>query len=181
MKRIGCIAFAVALILSITACGKHGSTWQEQYDRELYSYLLWNDGIVRRVLYEYNEAGNELKSTEYNIDGSVSVVGQRTYDSQNRLMRIDWSNDKEEIFGSYVYEYNAQGQVIKNTHELSDGSIAWYQTFEYNSAGNETKRSTFDEHGNLWDYWTSNFDENGNLVQRDKYDAEGNLIQSTKY
>ena len=32
MKRIGCIAFAVALILSITACGKHGSTWQEQYD-----------------------------------------------------------------------------------------------------------------------------------------------------
>lgn len=32
MKRIGCIALVVVLILSITSCGRQKPTWQEQYD-----------------------------------------------------------------------------------------------------------------------------------------------------
>lgn len=154
-------------------------TYDEE-GREVNSYLIWNDGIIRSVLYEYDSVGNIVKQTEYNLDGSVSVIGSYTYNTQNRLLRIDWA-DEYGIFGSYVYEYDAQGQTAKLTHELSDGSIAWYQTFEYDSSGYEIKRSTFGEDEMLEKYWMYSYDEQGNLIQIDEYDAKGKLVQTTNY
>lgn len=146
--------------------------------------------VVRRLgdwnitLYEYDENGNRVKTTEkmwYRDQPSPKVtIMESKYDDKGNKTWQGWSNGNET-----TWEYNENGNVTKRTERKKDVITETFWT--YNKEGNlvsEVVVSGGDRSVLSWEY-----DENGRCVKINesdgdvwfyKYDNNGNVIEKAK-
>ena len=96
------------------------------------------------------------------------------------------SETNKEIYygddGSYsVYEYNDNGNRVKSTYYLKDGTVVNYWLYEYDSNGNLVKEAYYLEDGTIVDYWIYEHDDNGNRVKMICYNTDGNIDYYSEY
>lgn len=115
-----------------------------------------SDGSISRWNeYEYDANGNKIKETEFNPDGSISNWWEDEYEYDANGNLIKWiMNDCEWYL--YEYD-SITGKMIKRTLMYIEDSIQstiydWSE-FEYDINGNWIKETHFNSDGSI-DYWS---------------------------
>lgn len=116
--------------------------------------------------YEYDEAGNKIKTKNFLLDksdyeydvnhnliGVKSASGEEVYEydaNNNRIKRTKFSYG--ELSSEWSYEYDTEGRIVKETWlDHSYGNYKSVTSYEYNSEGLLSKRSVADN------YWTEEY------------------------
>lgn len=129
--------------------------WIQAYQRSRSDY----ETVFCKVTYEYDDAGNTVKRSEFAADGSLS--GHETYerDVNGNLTRVNY--------------YGYQGQPELHLVE--------YEIYEYDSNGNCTKVSYYHADDSLSGYLNQEYDDRGNVIKEDQYDADGTPVSHDIY
>ena len=160
----------------------------------------------------YDENGYAIQQSswysagEEDIDGTLIMV-KREVDNEGKIMNEASYSLDGSLLQNMTYEYDAQGEVIKETRD--DGTDITVTEFENDENGYLVKSSDYynneltmytiyenDANGNCiredwYDVWdgsngvyagsvTYELDENGDIITETKYDADGNIEYSTE-
>ena len=113
---------------------------------------------------EYNSDGYITKKNHFNASGDPSFSEYYTYDSDNRLVKIESSTDDENLTIINDYEYSDQGYKIT----VSENDIVIKETVY-----------TTDEKGNILSETETSYLQ-GNLVTNRVNEYKNNQISTTK-
>ena len=115
---------------------------------------------------ETDKDGNVIKYTRYDEDGSVYTIENYTYEGGKLVKEEGEDPEDGEITLSDVYEYDADGRLIKVTSS-SYGETDSYIEYTYDSAGNMIKENRVDiSDPGRNSYTTYEYDGNGNLIKK---------------
>ena len=96
--------------------------------------------------YEYDDAGDLIKETQYDFDGEVNQYWTYEYDQDGKQTVVHNYNPAGEEMVTAVecqwkYEYDEEGRVAEEWQESIDGGhkYEWYQ-YEYDDYGNVCKK-----------------------------------------
>ncbi len=140
----------------------------------------YSNGDTSECSYEYDEAGNRIKTTCYNTYGS-SYWCKNEYDEAGNMVKEIWQYTD----GSGAeYYYDAEGKFLRVTYCSYDG-IREEREYYYDAGGNSVFtvysgkmwNCEYDSAGNL----TRVYDYDDNAEYTFNYDSEGNLTGSTYY
>ena len=145
-----------------------------------YGYYPTLGGTLYKVEYTYNADGLVTKETRIDSDGSIDSSTYQ-YDSNGNRIREDRYNGSGNLSDYLLYEYNAAGLESKCVSYSSDGTLNWYDTRSYNDAGNCTEQFHYSGDGQLDWRTVYYYDADGNYTGSEEYDADGNLLSSTNY
>lgn len=95
--------------------------------------------------FAYDAAGNLLRRTDYS-NQSVSRQYEYTYNSDNLVTR-QVRQDSQGKRPYTDYEYDAQGNLIKESIYDSDGTLQETRTYEYDEHNKCTRMHVFDQNG----------------------------------
>jgi hypothetical protein len=147
---------------------------EEEYDENgsKVKTLLYDNGTVNSwTEYTYDDAGNMIKSVQYNAEGNVTGWGEFAYDDVKNMMNATY--------------YDADGSIIKYREERYDESGNLTRYTDYDSAGTVLDwceyENFYDSAGNLTDLYYSHNDNFVDWEYDNTYDEEGNLIYYTVY
>ena len=130
-----------------------------------------SDSYSRREIieYTYDSHNNEIKresthsyvSDNYNSTDTTVYVTNNTYNTQGNLIKRVEFNSFGEVDRTYEYEYDADGNMLKNSCDYSYGDSRKTE-YTYDKSGNIVKEVytysdndvftseyTYDEHGNV--------------------------------
>lgn len=98
-----------------------------------------NDGSHHEMTYNSQGFITKLESKE-GLGNQATTISLETfsYNSQNQLMRVDYSHDSGNEEGYTIYEYNANGTVSKISDYNTNTTLASVQTITYDA----NKRAT---------------------------------------
>ena len=151
--------------------GNESGGGTEDSDKPVKSSVVWD--YVGRTEYEYDERGNCITSTVYNLTGDMQWSNHFTYNSNDQLVYSD-STDSEGNCGGYdQYEYDG-GKIQKKTCYYGDGRVSVCQTYEW--SGNKVKSSWYDGEGNLIYYIEYEADSRLNFIREEDYSNKGELF-----
>lgn len=151
-------------------------------------------------LYEYDDNGNQTKSTVCESDGSVRAINRRVYDSNNSLTEETNYDAEGNLKDRSVYankekvkyeRYKNKGQDLDYDEEYQDkkkikttyyesGAVKSYWRYYYNSDGKLIKEEFY--RGNeleiiyKYEYGTA---REGYRIKKE-YDKDGNLVKETE-
>lgn len=139
---------------------------------ELISYSTSNPALLingKPIQYQYSyskfgENGLLINSESIGYSEELLQCQKRTYDSSNRLKRID-SYELTELKQSTEYKYDSLGR--KSTVEILNSNEMVIQTFKYYYYGNNSEMFRYDSNGKIDNrIKTIKFlDENGNVIK----------------
>ena len=158
--------------------------WENQYDslgNIVQSTEYDYNGRICIVNYEYDMQGNLLlmtKTEKYKHNRDFRLLSQKcyTYDTQGHLIQlvVTADNYSEELdHYKYTYEYDAQGNLIREIGYFSD-SISQHD-YEYDSQGNMIWKTNYDSDNNIECRIKYEYDTQGNLVQESTYNPDGDI------
>lgn len=133
----------------------------------------------------YDEFGNRTQFVQYDQEGQETCRVIMTYDSENRLLKSEWS------YGSYLYyTYDEKGNLLYE--DGSGGTRPYRAVFTCDSQGNlleqnkkfadgdsERKVCTYDERGNLLTSKTTRSTTQKETYYEWTYDKKGNLLTAS--
>ena len=76
-----------------------------------------------------------------------------------------------DVKGYITYEYDEQGNLIKETWYYDDGAIYMYYIYENDAEGNCVKKTWYNGDGT----YSEEYDETGNLLKMTYYQADGTI------
>lgn len=133
--------------------------------------VIWDyDG---RTEYEYDERGNCISSTVYNLTGDKMWSNHFTFNSNDELVYSESRDSEGNRDGYNQYEYDG-GKLQKRTCYYENGDISYCETYEWN--GNKVKVSGYDEEGNLISYKECETDSRLNFIREEYYSDKGELF-----
>ena len=134
----------------------------------------YDDGSERIDKYVYDSAGNQIKTEEYNSDGSVGIEWEFSYDSNgNQIKSIEYGSDGNVILW-YEYEYDSAGNETKEVRYNADGSVAVWDEYEYDIIGNKIKETSCDINGRIFCHGYE-YDDAGNRIRTILYRMNMNM------
>lgn len=145
-----------------------------------------------KSIYEHDELGNCVRYTEINCDGNVIWDSKTEYDTNGNILEV--KTVYEYGHNMTKYEYDENGYLIKETHNMTDPDYSYYYYYAYDSMGNNIKVGCYTLDGTLDYYYEYAYDENRNLLSRAygnkngekiflstyEYDELGNCIKETE-
>lgn len=171
--------------------------WQNEYSKDgVQSKRTWyyESGQVRSVT-EYNKQGKQTMKTYYYESGKVETLTEYSdqgiiekstdYYENSKVKSVTEYNDVGSIikFTGYDengnvefswgrrYEYDANGNVIKEISLDAEGSVTGWEIFEYDADGNEEKTTQYDANGKMTGWTEYTYDENGRFVDSQYHHA----------
>jgi len=118
--------------------------------------------------YEYDDTGKQIKWNRFNEKNEIAGWTEYQYDSEgNKIKEISYYSDGT---ASSIKEYDEKGNEIKVIFYYEDGTIEWWA--EYTSDGRYVKYVVYEEDGSRSE---SDYDRNGELRITTYYDAAGNI------
>lgn len=124
------------------------------------------------------ENSGARKETYYGDDGSYSIY---EYDEDGNRVKSTYYLEDGTIVDYWVYEYDDNGNLAKEAYYLEDGTIVDYWVYEYDENGNRIKRTYYNTDGTIDYYSVYEYDENGNRVKGTGYNADGSIIGIDEY
>lgn len=86
-----------------------------------------------------------------------------------------------EVYDQRVKEYNAKGQLVKETILYNNTvAVGETHTYEYDAAGKLVKECLYTD-GQLDDFYTYEYDKDGRLTKETEYGAKGKLKNFKTY
>ena len=154
-----------------------GTTFSVAYDSETETTSVEViEGVVAVTNGEETEELIAGQATAITDDGiaPVSEIEETTNAPIGpRTKRWDYDD------GSYIiYEYDANGNVIKRSDYNPGGTLDFYHTYEYDANGNKIKTSRYNADGS---YSIHEYDANGNKIKRSDYNPDGTLKEYAIY
>ncbi len=155
---------------------------------ETHSYSQENFSVPRIV--EYDEYGNEIKSTSYDTEGNISQQHECTneYNADGILIRMEATSPIEEDY-LQISEFDSYGNCIRY-YSSSYGYV--YENeyeYEYDSDGNILKSLSYTSGGIDWDtgeevngdrvldsYTLYEYDEHGNNTKMAVYNPDDEFM-----
>lgn len=150
-----------------------GKISEEVFLSETESKLFYYDDEGNRQLYkkrEYDEYGNIVHETAYNMDGSVMHEGDDLvceYDEKgNPTKYISVKNGVIVTWDEWEQEYIGEYEVgVKYTSKDENGKIQYVLEKKYDSDGHITEKSICDRVGNANPVIYSEYDSYGNALR----------------
>lgn len=124
-----------------------------------------------------------IESTEYTDDKKTSVTTYEydKYGNETSGYRISYLDDKEEE-ESYTFErsYDEAGNIIveKGYH---DGVFNYHYGYEYDENGNKVKEISYKKDGMISSYYIYKYDDKNNLIEYIVYKGNGTLVSTIRY
>ena len=167
---------------------EYGYTEERKYDENNYRtekvtyYYGYGD---KKTLYEYNEHGDIVKITEYDVNGTPTVTRDSEYEYDehgNKILYID-KVDKASGIGIQrsEWEYDAKGNVIKKINYYSYDTDYQINYFTYNEKGLLIEQRCEDENGKTLYYFSYEYDKYGNKVSSSFTDVLTETEYKTSY
>ena len=126
--------------------------------------------------YEYDDNGNMIKESAYNILDNLQYIYEYSYDEKGRLTRKKVYDGNKSYFGYINYEYNKNGKPITESSYSSDGEII---EVEYYTEDKEFLGADSYQNGKLFTY-TEVDTKTGNITFIEYY-GDGKQKSSTLY
>ena len=148
--------------------------FRQQLSREIPvdpAFYVDNEIAAYKYHFEYNSKGLRNKTQEYVARPSpkfdllnYSIMNSvYSYDSADRLIRVDFTSPTGVKVQEDTYTYDKGGNVIE-----------WKQ-FKSGSPRNFTARYTYDDRNNLIEYYRTNANGEFAIKERSTFDVNGNL------
>lgn len=113
--------------------------------------------------YAYDSAGNQITETQYDADGSVSVLANKEYDSDNHLIKEAASRADEDLWLK-EYEYDDRGNKIKESTVYYGLGSSYLAEYEYDADDRLVKTTNYSK-GEITSISSIAYDEHGNAVK----------------
>lgn len=126
---------------------------------EEFNLIYSGDGNVSYGV--YNPQTGVMEFSYYLSQYDVTVNLEYTFDKSGRI--LNFKNKAPEFGCDYTYEYDANGNVIKNTFTDMIGNCVY--TYEYDADG-KLIREVHDEEGGMLYEFKYKYDKKGNLLSR---------------
>ena len=157
--------------------------YDESYN--LFQYIeYYSNGIVR-AYHNFDDSGNEISSTYYNQDGTISGINYIfEYNSNNQLIKKTGYYADGSLYDWTDYTYDSLGNTLSIITYNGENSMASYYGYEYDSNGNRTIEEHYTNYNPEYDDYyirKSIYDEKNNLLKYESLDREGNILYRTEY
>lgn len=122
----------------------------------------------------YDDAGKCLVSYYYvNESGKIGKIAYE-YDADGNVSREThyYSDGRVDVL---LHSYDAQGNCVRTEYYGSDGEMNYYETMTYDAQGREIRSDYFNPDGSSWGYATTAYNEQGKQAEYCSYDASGEL------
>lgn len=154
----------------------------------------YSNGYKIKTRY-YNDDGSIRSECEYDANGNEIGPGIKwgyEYDAAGNLLKsIHYKNDGADYWDEYVY--NIEGKISKETHYNKFGSFDYWREYEYKQNGYVVTTYNADRTISHWE--ENEYDKKGNVIKttfyfsdgtigwwtENEYDTEGNLSISYGY
>ena len=161
-----------------------GTLWIEyEYDQndELVKESWYNtDGSLQRV-YEYDTNGNMIKHSKYAYtpDGALELYIITEFDAEGNIVKNSTFNSDGSLNDCWITEYDINGNKVKESRIVADGRLDYVK--EYNANGNLILEMWYDYDSGSYMHIESEFDSNGNLTKEIWYDSDGTVAHVYEY
>ena len=119
----------------------------------------------------YDENGNPLVSYSQYIEDGRLIKTEIEYDDSGRVSKeTHYFDEENNDWDCITFQYDANGNIIREDVYQSDGTLSVYDLFEYDSNGNPAKISYYGPDGDLWYYYTYEYNSDGKMVRLNFYD-----------
>ena len=125
-----------------------------------------NGALIEYWLYDYDEKGNNIRTTCYDADGSWSSTETHSFDAngymtETILERGMGGQTQEVSRNRTTYEYDEQGREIRSTRtDLDTGELESYDITSYDDNTRTEIIDTYGADNNLQDRFIMEYDEN---------------------
>ena len=151
-------------------------------NNKLYEYEKVGDNwklITVRDYVSFNENGDLVEIIDYDVDDDDKDQLLQTwryvytYEGGKAVQRDKYASDfgSWELYNTTKYEYNDQGQMVKETTTREAFGQTYVSTYTYE----------YDDHGGKLKEVLESDDHNYIMTFENNYDANGNLISDTEY
>ena len=172
------------------------------------SLFLYSDVIATRIRYERNEAGDLMAEENYNNLGNLDSWDAFHYDDGKLAEKKHYEAESTEpsqptiAYGSSaggdgvgasfgarkgklteqtLYEYDADGNLTKETVLDGYGVVIKWTELTYDAAGHEIRYREFIGNGPIKEWHDSVYDETGHLVKTVTYNGDNTVDTWTEY
>ena len=172
-----------ASVTSFDGAGKQTGYVDEVYTEDgdiLVSYHYASEtGEVGKLVYEYDDAGNEVKDIFYSVNGEIQTIFQSEFDGNGNRIREEERSPEGDLKGYNTYIYDGMGREIRRDSFNAESVLYAYQTKEYTEDGYLDQYCDYSSDGTMNWCEVYHYDEMGNCLGFDEYDGAGKLIRST--
>lgn len=89
-----------------------------------------NGSLYRYFLPSYDDRGKMVRETWYDAGDRINGIIDYSYDSNDTLVKASWYvASKLTLYD--IYEYSAEGKLVKVSSYFADGKLAMYYLYEY--------------------------------------------------
>ncbi len=150
-------------------------------DRALENKKPWFYYQAKKVVYTYDERGNEVEHKNYDSYGVFSGSVSNKYDSKNNIIEAIKFDKYDKFDSKETFAYDKKGKLIEKCKYNKKG-FEYSSVYAYDKKGNEIEYCTFDRDSILNNKITKVYDKKGNIIETCEYvKSELTRKQSTKY
>ena len=147
--------------------------------------------------FEYDTAGNGIKSIGYDSTGNIWTWFETEYDNLGNSIKFVSRESNGDIGYQSEYEYVKGSNMVKSSHSYwyVEGAVWQEEIWEYDESGNHLKSTIYRGDGSIDELYEHEYDEVGNEIKtivyhgedcieewyEYKYDEAGNKIKEICY
>ncbi len=149
---------------------------------EVNSYLI--DGSLNgKMIYTYDEKGNNTEKTNYNSDGSLIFKFTYNYNSKKYKTEENRFDSDGKLDNKYTYKYNENGAITEAYQSDYEHvrRIQAYKDSDGRGIRTEVYQSRLSSDGSFSTKETFIYDNNGNITSRSSYSADGHIVAKEIY
>lgn len=135
--------------------------------------------LMSQKLVEFNQRGDVLLSTEYDIDSTLIERHEYRYDERGYLAEYSYQDDGYKFSRRFLRDNF--GSVVERDLLKADGTLEERHTITYDNAGNVVADADFDENNQLQGRNESKYGKANKLVETKRYARSGELVRRDVY
>ena len=139
------------------------------------TYIL-DGNMFFKATYDYDKSGNKIEEVDSNQEGNNKKVRITfKYDDKGNVIANNYIKDNDSISNknSWVYKYDANGNMIQEKRFDEKGNLTFMKIIFYNEKGRCMKENFYTTDSTFDGGYTFNDDENGNIIEWNKLDSNG--------
>ena len=130
-------------------------------------------------LIKYDKDGNQIENIVYDLNGNIKYATETKYSKPGLRTQHLFKNEKNETTTKWVYEYDVNDYLVKETAYNSSGNIDEQNNYTYTFSDKlHYTRKTINKDGRATgeDRYTLN---NDNTIQSDDFLSDGKVLNGT--
>lgn len=84
-------------------------------------------------------------------------------------------NSEGELGISFIYEYDINGYLVKESEVYDSGDVSWWLEYENDEEGRRIKETRYDENG-AGIFREYEYDEHGNMSRKLEFEKDGSAV-----